>query len=154
MKSVSKKNVLASFILLLLVFITQQIQAQEVDILLSRIGQYEEDSIVFKTELVVLQNGRTRYKVFKGKSLEDDFETTLSSKQMEELQETLSYTKLRHLKRQYRCSNSSDAEKYMYTFNTKRWQTKTLVIGGCSNPYLKEVDLFIDELSNNQLVQY
>ena len=154
MKSVSKKNVLASFFLLLLVFITQQIQAQEVDILLSRIGQYEEDSIVFKTELVVIQNGRTRYKVFKGNSIEDDFEINLSSKQMEELNKTLSYTKLRHLKKQYRCSNSDDTEKYMYAFNTRRWQTKTLVIGSCSNSYLKEVDALIDELLNNQLVQY
>lgn len=153
MKSVSKKNVSTSFILLLFVLITQQIKAQETGILLTRIGQYEKDSIVFKTELIVLQNGRTHYKVFKGKSLEDDFEINLSSKQMEELNETLSYTRLRHLKKQYHCSNSDDIEKYMYAFNTKSWKTKTLVIGDCSNSYLKEVDALIDELSNNQLVQ-
>lgn len=153
MKSVSKKNVIASFTLLLLVLITQQIQAQEAGILLSRIGQYEEDSIVFKTELVILQNGKTHYKVFKDQLLEDHFKANLSSKQMEELNETLSYTKLRHLKKQYRYSNSDDTEKYMYAFNTRRWQTKTLVIGSCSNSYLKEVDALIDELLNNQLVQ-
>ncbi len=153
MKSVSKKKVLTNFILLLLVLTTQQIQAQEVGIIMSRIGQYEEDSIVFKTELVIMQNGKMRYKVYKGQLLENTIEAILSSIQGEELNDVLSHTKLRHIKSQYKCSGSDDKEKYVYAFNTKRWQTNTLVIGRRCNSYLREVDALIDKFLSNQLAQ-
>ena len=133
------------FTTLLLVFIFQNTQAQQTEILFSKINQQLEGEDIIKAEILVLDDGKVNYTFYRNQSPEYTIKTAFLPAQLSEFQKTLSYTKLRHLKRQYQCNESEEQAKHMYTFNTKRWQSKTFVIGDCKNAYLKKIDAMIEE---------